>query len=89
MREPAPQRYDDSLYDDVGERPPWIEEAADPTWWDVAMGSYGDGYLEWVTDRYFWEPGDARTLADTRSLWRHRDEFAADTYVGEVVGRVA
>ncbi len=57
------------------ERPPWIEEAADPTHWDLAFGSYGDGYLEWVTNRYFWDSGDERTLADTRSLWRRRDAF--------------
>ena len=58
------------------ERPPWIEEAADPTWWDVAFGSYGDGYLEWVGDHYFWDPLEPRTVADTRSLWGHRTRLA-------------
>lgn len=63
------------LYGDSEGRPPWIEEATDPTWWDVAFGSYGDGYLEWVNDRYFWDPDQERTVADTRSLWRHRRSY--------------
>jgi hypothetical protein len=51
--------------------PPWspADSAGDP-----AFGSYGDGYLEWVADRYYWDPHEERTIADTRSLWskRHR-----------------
>jgi hypothetical protein len=59
------------------ERPPWVEEAEDATWWDLAFGSYGDGYLEWVHNRYYWEPADERTVADTRSLWHHRRRYKA------------
>jgi hypothetical protein len=64
------------IYADSDERPPWIEEATDPTRWDVAFGCYGDGWLEWVTDRYFWDPLDPRTVADTRSLWMHGAHLA-------------
>jgi hypothetical protein len=67
---------DTRIYGDSDERPPWIEEVADPTWWDLAFGSYGDGYLEWVNDRYFWDPVEPRTIADTRSLWQHRASYA-------------
>lgn len=67
---------DTNIYAESEERPPWIEEAADPTWWDLAFGSYGDGYLEWVNDRYYWDPDDARTVADTRSLWNRRRRYA-------------
>lgn len=68
------------------ERPPWIEEATDPTFWDLAFGSYGDGYLEWVTSRYFWDPEDVRTTADTRSLWDKRSRYAADAVVAHQLG---
>jgi hypothetical protein len=66
---------DAPLYGESDERPPWIEEATDPTWWDLAFGSYGDGYLEWVHNRYYWVPEDPRTVADTRTLWRHRRSY--------------
>lgn len=85
---------DPAIYGDAEERPPWIEEATDPTWWDVAFGSYGDGYLEWVVDHYFWDPLDPRTVADTRSLWAHRRHYAASEFApfyamrdGEDAGR--
>lgn len=64
---------------DAAERPPWIEEAADPTYWDLAFGSYGDGYLEWVASRYYWEVDDVRSTADTRSLWDKRARYAVET----------
>ena len=63
------------------ERPPWIEDATDPTFWDQAFGSYGDGYLEWVTSRYYWDVDDLRTTADTRSLWDKRTRYTADSLV--------
>lgn len=66
---------DAPLYADSDERPPWIEEATDPTWWDLAFGSYGDGYLEWVHDRYYWDTEEPRTVADTRALWHHRRRY--------------
>jgi hypothetical protein len=74
----------DSPYAAGDERPPWIEEVADPTFWDVAFGSYGDGYLEWVADRYYWQPHDPRTLGDTRSLWQHRSAYELDPLVLEM-----
>lgn len=69
---------DTGLYGASDERPPWIEEATDPTWWDVAFGSYGDGWLEWVNDRYYWDPLDPRTIGDTRSLWKRRAQLVDD-----------
>lgn len=71
----TPDAHRDTPYGASDEQPPWIEEAADPTHWDVAFGSYGDGYLEWVATRYFWDPTDSRTLADTRSLWTRRNDY--------------
>lgn len=72
----AAEAHEPATYGTSGERPPWIEEAADPTFWDVAFGSYGDGYLEWVTSRYFWDVGDERTVDDTRTLWTRRAAYA-------------
>ena len=72
------QEHDEfPVYAESSERPPWIEEATDPTWWDLAFGSYGDGYLEWVNERFFWDPLDPRTVADTRSLWQQRRRYAS------------
>ncbi len=76
-----PEPHDTHPYAANDERPPWIEEAADPTFWDTAFGSYGDGYLEWVTSRYFWHSDEPRTLADTRDLWDKRARYAADEMV--------
>ena len=67
-----------------GERPPWLENAAEPTHWDLAFGSYGDGYLEWVTSRYFWDPDDLRTTADSRSLWDKRARYAPESLFAEM-----
>ena len=75
------EAHRDLPYASGDERPPWIEEAADPTFWDVAFGSYGDGYLEWVASRYFWDHDDLRTTADTRTLWEKRRRYAADEVV--------
>ncbi len=69
------------------EQPPWLEEATDPTFWDLAFGSYGDGYLEWVTSRYYWDPDELRTTSDTRSLWDKRAWYAAaDSVVAHQLG---
>ncbi len=66
------------------ERPPWIESASEPTYWDPAFGSYGDGYLEWVTSRYFWDPDDVRGVGDTRHLWQQRRDYALDPVIVEL-----
>lgn len=48
----------------------------DLTWSEVPKDTFGsaaaigDGYFEWAYDRYFREPGSARTVADTHRLWR-------------------
>lgn len=76
-----------SSYVDSDERPPWIEEATDPTWWDLAFGSYGDGYLEWVHNRYYFDPEDLRTVADTRNLWRHRRRYMTEERLDELLDR--
>lgn len=49
------------------ECPPWIAEAADPTFWDRAWGGYGDGYFEWVNTRYIDDPLLACLRATTPS----------------------
>jgi hypothetical protein len=77
----SPASHGDQPYAANDERPPWLEEAADPTYWDLAFGSYGDGYLEWVASRYFWDSDDLRTTADTRTLWDKRARYAADEVV--------
>lgn len=69
---------------DEAERPPWIEEAADPTYWDLAFGSYGDGYLEWVTSHYYWDADDMRSTADTRTLWDKRTQYAPELLFAEM-----
>lgn len=69
------QPSDRDIYAASDERPPWVEEATDRMWWDVAFGSYGDGYLEWVNDRYFWSEDDPRSLTDSRNLWGHRRRY--------------
>lgn len=68
----------DQAQSDLRERPPWIEEAADPSFWDLAFGSYGDGYLEWVTSRYYWDVEDRRSTADTRTLWDKRARYVPE-----------
>jgi hypothetical protein len=78
MSRPASTRYEPPA--SAGdERPPWIEAAADPTWWDAAFGSYGAGYLDWVHNEHFWHPADERTVADTRTLWRHRGNYLGES----------
>lgn len=74
----------ESPYDSSDERPPWIEEAIDPTHWDVAFGSYGDGYLEWVNTHYYWHIDGPRTTADTRTLWNHRSLYLDDPLITEL-----
>lgn len=71
-------------YDASDERPPWQEHAADPTYWDIAFGSYGDGYLEWVTNRYFRDVEGPRTIADTRALWDQRARYLDDAFIAEL-----
>ena len=71
----TPDPHMDAPYAAGEELPPWLEEVADPTHWDLAFGSYGDGYLEWVNNRFYWDPADERTIADTRSLWTRRDDY--------------
>lgn len=71
-------------YHNNEERPPWVEEATDPTFWDRAFGSYGDGYLEWVSNRYFWDMTDLRTIVDTRDLWDKRDRYLLDPLIVEL-----
>lgn len=72
------EAHRDAPYGASEERPPWIEEALDQTHWDLAFGSYGDGYLEWVNSRYYWDPLDPRSPADARSLWAKRGRYLDD-----------
>jgi hypothetical protein len=72
----TPKTHREKPYSAGDERPPWIEEAIDPTYWDLAFGSYGDGYFEWVNTHYFWDANDPRTVADSRTLWNKRSRYA-------------
>jgi hypothetical protein len=55
----------------------------------MAFGSYGDGYLEWVNTRYFWDVSDLRTTADTRTLWDKRGRYIDDPLIVELNSRYA